>query len=250
MNPTPLLSAIIIAKNESERISSCINNLSWADEILLIDNGSTDNTALIARHKKVIVIKEHMHNFARIRNVGARHASGSWLLYVDADETVTPLLREEILQTIHNPNALQAYVIPRHNMYLGKIWPYQDGMVRLINKISFVTWEGVLHEHAIIRGKIGRLSESFLHNTHRSLSEMVAKTNEWSTYEAKLRLDARHSIISWWRIIRVMGTAFFDSFIRQGGWKAGDIGWIESIYQSFSISITYSKLWEMQNKFV
>jgi len=250
MNPKPFLSAIIIAKNEGKRISGCINNLSWADEILLIDNGSTDDTLAVARNCKITVIKEHIHNFARLRNVGARRSNGSWLLYVDADETVTSLLREEILQIVHDPTALAAYVIPRSNVYLGHVWPYQDGMVRLIKKTSFVTWEGILHEHAIVRGKIGKLSESFIHNTHRSLSEMAAKTNEWSAYEAKLRLDSHHPPISWWRIPRVMTTAFFDSFIRQGGWKAGSIGWIESIYQSYSMFITYAKLWEMQNKYV
>ena len=248
MNPNPFLSAIIIAKNESKRISACINNLSWADEIILIDNGSTDDTVSVACRHKVIVIKEHAHNFSRLRNVGARRARGSWLLYVDADETVTHRLQEEILKIIHNPRALAAYVIPRSNVYLGHVWPHQDGMVRLIKKTSFVTWEGILHEHAIIRGSIGILSQPFIHNTHRSLAEMVAKTNEWSAYEAKLRLDVRHPPISWWRILRVMNTAFYDSFIRQGGWKAGSVGWIESIYQSFSIFITYAKLWELQNK--
>jgi glycosyltransferase involved in cell wall biosynthesis len=250
MNNRPLLSAIIIAKNESKRIQECINNLVWADEILLIDNGSTDDTVKYARRYKVTVIKEHLRNFSRLRNIGAKRAAGEWLLYVDADETVTPALRKEIIQTIHNPNALAGYVIPRNNVYLGHIWPHQDGMVRLMKKKSFVTWEGILHEHAIIRGRVGTLSQPFIHNTHRSLSEMVAKTNEWSDYEAKLRFDARHPSISWWRVIRVMCTAFFDSFIRQGGWKAGVVGWIESVFQAFSIFITYSKLWEMQNKHV
>jgi (heptosyl)LPS beta-1,4-glucosyltransferase len=250
MNHTPTISAIIIAKNESKRIQECIDNLSWVDEILLIDNGSTDNTVKIAGLSKILIIREHIHNFSKLRNIGARKATGSWLLYVDADETVVPALRKEILHTIHSTNSLAAYVIPRNNMYLGHVWPYRDGMIRLIKKSSFVTWEGVIHEHAIVRGIVGNLSQPFIHNTHRTLSEMVAKTNEWSDHEAKLRLDAHHPPITWWRIIRVMGTAFIDSFIRQGGWKAGTVGWIESIYQSFSIFITYAKLWEMQNKFI
>lgn len=250
MNQKPFLSAIIIAKNESERIHACISNLSWADEVLLIDNGSTDDTSAIARRLKITVIEENMRNFSRLRNVGARRAEGLWLLYVDADEAVSPKLKAEILKIVHDPNALAAYVIPRNNIYLGRLWPYQDGMVRLIQKSSFVTWEGILHEHAIVRGEIGKLKEPFIHNTHRSLSEMVQKTNEWSSYEATLRLDSAHPPISWWRILRVMMTAFFDSFIRQGGWKIGVVGWIESMYQAFSIFITYAKLWEMQNKYI
>jgi glycosyltransferase involved in cell wall biosynthesis len=248
MNRKQFLSVIIIAKNEGIRIGACLEHVAWADEIIVIDNGSVDHTASIARRNKATVIQEQTQNFAKLRNAGARYAHGDWLLFVDADETVTPPLHQEIIKVIHDPKAVSAYVIPRHNIYLGHSWPYQDGMVRLIRKESFVTWEGVLHEHAIVRGNVGSLNNVFIHNTHRSLTEMVAKTNEWSDYEAKLRLVAKHPAISWWRILRVMGTAFIESFFRQGGWRVGTIGWIESIFQSFSIFITYTKLWEMQNK--
>ncbi len=77
---------------------------------------------------------------------------------------------------------------------------------------------------------------------------MVNKTNTWSDTEAKLRLEAKHPQITWWRFPRVMTTAFVDSFFRQKGYKAGTAGIIESIYQSFSMFITYAKLWEMQEE--
>jgi hypothetical protein len=77
---------------------------------------------------------------------------------------------------------------------------------------------------------------------------MVTKTNEWSLEEAKLRFDAGHPPVVGWRLIRVMITGFWRSFISQGGWKAGTVGWIESIYQGFSMFITYAKLWELQQK--
>jgi glycosyltransferase involved in cell wall biosynthesis len=247
MNQKPFLSTIIIAKNEGKRISSCIKHISWTDELIVIDNGSTDDTAKIAKHEGAIVIKRNNKNFSLIRNLGARYASGTWILYVDADETVTPALRNEIMKTIHSKNALSAYIIPRQNIYLGREWPYRDGMIRLIRKEFFVTWEGVLHEHAIVRGTIGTLENACIHTTHRCFFEMVEKTNEWSLYEATLRFSARHPRIYWWRIIRVMVGAFINSFFGQGGWKAGTVGWMESIYQSFSMFVTYAKVWEMQN---
>jgi len=250
MNQKPLLSAIVIAKNEGERLYACLRNLSWADELILVDNGSTDNTVQIARQRKATIIKERTNNFARLRNIGAKSARGVWLLYIDADETVTVPLRDEIIGIMRQPKSLSAYVLPRKNIYLGRPWPYRDGMVRLIKKESFVTWEGILHEHAIVRGAIGSLTQACIHTTHRTLSEMVEKTNEWSAYEAALRFGSKHPPIRSWRIIRVMVTSFFDSFIRQGGWRAGTTGWIESIYQSFSIFITYAKLWEVQNKYI
>ena len=143
---------------------------------------------------------------------------------------------------------MEAYVIPRKNYYLGSSWPSNDGMVRLIRKDSLIRWVGKVHEHAEIRGDVGRLRNHFLHDTHRTLEEMVAKTNEWSTVEAQLRYQHHHPLVSWWRLIRVMMTAFFDSFVSQGGWRAGTVGWIESVYQAFSIFVTYAKLWEMQQE--
>jgi hypothetical protein len=77
---------------------------------------------------------------------------------------------------------------------------------------------------------------------------MVQKTNSWSDIEARLRLEANHPPVSWWRIIRVMITGFVNSYFSQQGWRAGTVGFIESIYQAYSIFITYAKLWELQQK--
>ena len=80
------------------------------------------------------------------------------------------------------------------------------------------------------------------------LEEMLDKTNDWSDIEAQLRLDTHHPPVVWWRLLRVMFTGFTRSYIDQRGWRAGTVGWIESIYQAFSMFITYARLWEMQNK--
>jgi glycosyltransferase involved in cell wall biosynthesis len=239
------LSAIILTKNEEARIGACLDGVSWADERIVVDTGSTDKTISIATQKKATVIREVSGNFSRIRNTGARRAKGEWLLYVDADEIVTPELRHEIERAITS-GQYNAYYIPRKNYYLGAIWPYQDGMVRLIRKKSLIRWTGVLHEHAQIKGSTGELKYYFIHFTHRTLSEMVTKTNEWSFYEANLRFLSHHPRIVWWRLLRVMVTAFWNSYISQGGWKIGTVGLIESMYQAFSMFITYAKLWEMQ----
>jgi glycosyltransferase involved in cell wall biosynthesis len=247
MNRKTFLSAIVLAKNEEARIEGCLKGVSWADEIIVIDSGSTDRTLAIAKKYNAKIIVHVTDNFSLLRTIGAKKATGKWLLYVDADERVTDDLRKEIME-VTKAGARQAYVIPRLNYYLGVAWPYKDGMVRLIAKRALVGWTGILHEHAEVRGKTGTLTNYFVHNTHRTLSEMVEKTNIWSEHEAELRFHARHPGISWWRILRVMATSFWDSFIRQGGWRAGTVGWIESIYQAFSIFITYAKLWELQQK--
>jgi hypothetical protein len=110
-------------------------------------------------------------------------------------------------------------------------------------------WKGKLHESPIVDGEIGKINEGFiLHFTHRDLESMLSKTIEWSTQEALLRYNSGHPQMTWWRFPRVMLTTFFDSYIRQGGYKAGATGIVESMYQSFSMFVTYAKLWELQNQ--
>jgi glycosyltransferase involved in cell wall biosynthesis len=246
MNKKVLLSVIVIARNEESRIARCLASASWADEKIVIDNGSTDETSREAKKCGAAVFEEKNHDFSKIRELGAKRAAGEWLLYIDADETVTPGLRDEILAVIGSKTATNAFFVPRQNYYLGELWPTQDGMVRLIRKNALVKWEGALHEHAVVKGETGTLRNYFIHSTHRTLEEMVQKTNEWSVVEAKLRFEHHHPSISWWRLLRVMLTAFMHSYITEGGWKIGGVGWIESVYQAFSMFITYAKLWEMQ----
>lgn len=253
MNQKNSVSAIIIAKNEDTRIEECLRSVAWANEVIVVDNGSTDKTVEIAKKLNAIIIEQSGANFSILRDSGAKAATGTWLLYLDADEIITKELQKEILNIIHEPRTTNqhltnGYYISRRNFYLGREWPVKDKMIRLIKKDALIGWLGKLHEHPNILGTVGDLQEPLIHNTHRTLSEMVEKTNQWSEIEADLRMNAKHPRISWWRFLRVMFTAFYGSFIRQKGWKAGITGWVESIYQAFSMFITYAKLWERQQK--
>ncbi len=243
------LSAIVIARNEEARIGGCLSSLTWVDEIVVVDNGSTDNTRTIAKdHGAIVIPAGDVRDFAKLHNLGKEKAQGEWLLYVDADETVSDELAKEIKKAVsRRSSVVSGYEIRRKNYYLGRPWPGDEYILRLMRKDALTEWYGELHETARVNGKIGRLHAPLLHDTHRTLEEMVTKTNEWSQAEAKFRFDAGHPPVVWWRFIRVMLTAFFDSFISQGGWRAGVVGWVESVYQAFSMFITYAKLWELQN---
>lgn len=244
------LTAIIIAKDEAKRIEKCLQSISWVDEIILVDNGSCDSTQLIAKRWHARIVECKLHDFSALRNIGKQESTGDWILYVDADEIIPPELRDEIKKKIMkfpDKESFAAFSIKRKNTYLGSSWPYQDTMKRLFWKKALICWHGEIHETALVNGKIGILRESLIHNTHRNLEEMVKKTNEWSIVEAKLRFASHHPMVTWWRFLRVMITGFYASFVQQHGWKAGAAGWIESIYQAFSMFITYAKLWELQN---
>lgn len=246
-NSVTKLSVVILAKNEGKRIEACLRSVSFADEIVVIDNGSEDETCKIAQQLGAKVINVESSDFSLLRNKAISETRGLWILYIDADEIVTDELREEILRLLDSGDTTySAYFIKRKNNYLGHPWPITDKMQRLFFKKNLLKWYGPLHETAVINGRESVLHGYVNHDTHRTLEEMVIKTNNWSAKEALLRFNAMHPKMTWWRFLRVMVTAFSHTYFLQGGYKAGTVGLIESLYQAFSLFITYAKLWELQ----
>lgn len=252
------ISGVVIVKNEENMIADCLDSLSFCDEIIVVDGGSEDRTAEIAQKMGAKVFGFKTDDFSSMRNFGRDKAKNDWILYVDADERVTASLSENIKYQISlrlrsgqaniKDSDMTAYKIKRKNFYLGNYeWPYIEKIERLFKKDRLKEWVGQLHETPVINGKVGELEGFLLHYTHRDLTSMLSKTIEWSRIEAKLRFDKNHPKMTWWRFPRVMITAFINPYITQKGWKAGIVGFIESMYQAFSAFITYARLWEMQN---
>jgi glycosyltransferase involved in cell wall biosynthesis len=243
------ISAIIITKNEENLIADCIDSIGFCDEIILVDNNSIDRTADLAKKLGAKVVEANTSDFSDLRNIGLKHSSGKWTFYIDADERASEELRKSILEVTKNEVKYSAFKIPRKNYYLGKTeWPKIEKMERLFLKDKLKSWKGELHETPIFEGEAGELGGYLFHFTHRNLTQMLEKTIKWSDTEARLRLRANHPKMTWWRFPRVMVTSFFDSYIKQKGYKAGTAGLIESIYQAYSSFVTYAKLWELQNK--
>lgn len=244
------LSVVILTRNEEEMIEGCIKSVQMLQprEIIVIDDDSTDATVSQAKKMYAKVFVHKKKNFAEARNFGAEKATSEWLLYIDADERLSEELSHEIQEVISTKQNFVAYKIPRINYYLGKRWPKVEKLERLFHKTSLKKWYGAVHESPEVEGNIDHITNGLVHYTHRSLTDMVENTLVWSKIEAQLRFDAHHPPITWWRMPRVMIPTFFDYYIRQGGWRVGTVGLIESIYQAFSIFITYARLWEMQQK--
>jgi len=245
------ISAIIIAKNADGLIEDCLKSIKWVDEIVLVDDASTDKTISIAKKHNALVVNNKSDSFARRREKGARMASGEWLLFIDTDERVTPALKKEILKETREGN-VDSYAIPRQNIFLGRKmrwggwWP--DYVLRLIKKGSLESYTGDLHEQPVIKGSTAKLKNYFIHITHRSLSEMVEKTNKWSEIEARLMFEAKHPPMNVRRFATAMLREFWYRAVLKLGFLDGLVGVIEIIYQMFSRFISYAKLWEMQNK--
>lgn len=244
------LSAIVLTKNEEDMITDCLLSVKFADEIIVIDTVSRDQTVTIAKEHGAKVFEETSGDFAAKRNLGLQKATGEWVFYLDADERITEKLQSAIKEQMNAQGTLPvAFRVQRQNYYLGNHpWPHIEKIERFFKKDALISWQGALHESPKINGEVGDLPGYLLHYTHRDLSQMVKKTNVWSETEALLRIHASHPRMSWWRFPRVMIGAFFNSYFKQGGFRAGTTGLVESMYQAFSMFITYAKLWELQQR--
>jgi glycosyltransferase involved in cell wall biosynthesis len=242
------LSIIILTKNVEDEVLPALKTASKiADEIIIVDTGSTDATLKLVKPYASKVIKTTVHNFATWRNLGAQHATSDWLLYLDSDERLPKALAGEILATIKEP-IHDAFTLPRYEIFLGKHlahWP-DPYVLRLIKKTSLVAWRGRLHEQPDVKGTIGTLKNNLIHLSHRNITQKLTNSLEWSKLEAKLLYQANHPKMKGWRLWRILATEFWLRFVKQGLWKDGVEGNIEVIYQMFSRFLTYVRLWEMQ----
>lgn len=246
-----MISVVVIAKNEESRIKVCLESIKWADEIIVLDNGSTDKTIDTAKKYTDKVFSLNDLDFASLRNKGIEKAENEWVLFVDADERVLIDLKMEILEIIKQ-GEYSALAISRKNIIFGQekkygpFWP--DWVIRLLKVSDFEGWIGKVHEYPKFKGKLGFSKNSFLHLTHRNIDQVVLKSLEWSKIDAKLRLDSNHPKMSGWRFLRILFTELFNQGILRKGFFGGTAGVIDSILQSFSMFMTYVRLWEMQQK--
>lgn len=246
-----MLTVIIIAKNEAEMIPDCLSSVAFADEVLVVDSGSTDTTVEIAKKHKAKVIHSSGTNYSAWRNDGIKAAKGDWLLFVDADERVTPELAQELSDQCLVPSAQHsAYLIPRKNNYLGKFMNYggwgNEKLIRLFKRRLLKGYSGDLHEQPKFDGTLGEIKNSLLHYSHRDLTSMLQKTITFTKYEAQLRFEAGHPPIVAWRFVRVMFTEFWLRFIKLSAWRDGTPGVIDGLFQVFNMFIIYARLWELQ----
>lgn len=243
------ITVVIVTKNDGEVIVDAIKSVkNLADEIIVVDGGSNDETVNLAKKNGAKVFVNQFRDFADQRNLAAAFVKSGWIFYLDSDERATPSFISELRSRIEKADdTLSGFKVKRKTFFYGRDWKFEDKVERIFKKEKLLGWHGVVHETAEVDGKLVDINEPILHFTHRNLEQMVKKTNDWSDYEAELRFKSNHPRMSLWRFMRVIMTAFLDSYFRQGGYKNGTAGVIEAIYQSFSMFITYAKLWEKQN---
>lgn len=244
------LSALILTKNEQGMIKDCLAQLDFADEVIVLDQNSQDATREIASKFTDKIIQAKQEDFSINRNQLADRATGEWLLYVDADERLTPELTAEIRKSIRT-NQYSAYYIPRRNFILGKWlkhggwWP--DYVPRLFKKSQLTGWHGAVHESPQIKGRYGYMTNPITHLTARSLDLMLQKSIKWAKIEAVLHSQRGQSSVTIFKVIKYSTGQFFYRYIVKLGCLDGILGLISAIYQAIHGAIIMVYLWEIQN---
>lgn len=244
-----MITVIIIAKNEEERIKTALESVKWADEIIVADNGSTDKTKQIAREFTTKIFEFDGLDFATLRNHASEKAASDWILYIDADERVLIPLKDEIESQV-TLGEVSAFAIQRKNIIFGRAVGYgpykKDWVIRLFKKIDLKGWVGKVHEQPTFDGKLGYLKNPLLHLTHRDIDQIVSKSLGWSKIAAQLLYESNHPKMSGWRFLRIFLTSVFNQGIKRGGFFGGTIGVMDSLLQAFSTFLTYVRLWQLQ----
>ncbi len=247
------ITAVIIAKNEAEMLRGCLSGLSWCDSVLLIDNGSTDETASIAENFGAKIIQSKHLSFDKLRTDALKYIQTPWVFYIDADERVTPQLAKSIavhLETATPPT--NAFSLIRQNIFYGhkmKWGGWQDDRVTRIFRLQTLTkWKGKVHESPVFVGQTQHLPLALIHLTHRNTTDGLSKTMVWTKIEAELLFSAGVKPVTVGTIIRKMVMEFWRRSVVFKGWKDGQVGFIEAIVQGINKALIYIQIWELQQK--
>lgn len=214
------LSVIIITRNEQKMIRKCLQSIVWADEIIIVDSGSEDSTLNICREfTEHIYVNRDWQGFGHQKNLALQQATGQWVFSIDADERITPELKQEIQEAMKRGKHT-AYEIPRLAYFLGKEmkhggwWP--DYVLRLFTREHSRFSDDIVHERVLVEGKVGRLNSPLLHFSYTSLEQVLEKNNRYST-AAALKAQGKGKRSSLGRaLLRASWTFFWVYFVRLG----------------------------------
>lgn len=244
------LSVIIITQNEARNIRDCLQTVSWADEIIVIDAESTDGTRELCRDFTQRIFVQKWPGFAEQKQFALDHASQPWVLSIDADERVPAELAREIKSAIGSSPGHDGFRIPRLSTFLGKPiyhggW-YPGYQVRLFRREKCRLSPSRVHEGFVVDGSIGTLKNNLLHFTHATLAESLARLNRYSSLEALDRFERLHGKkINWWDLLAHPVAEFFRKFVAKGGWRDGMHGFLMAAVSAMVKLSLYAKMWEM-----
>ena len=239
------LSVIIITKNEADNIQACLDSVSFADQRIIVDSGSTDGTVALARDAGATVIETDWPGFGPQKNRALDEETGDWVLSLDADERIGEGLRDEILAAIARP-AHQAYMLPRLSSFCGHFihhagW-YPDHIVRLFRRGRARFSDDLVHERIVVaEGSVGRLKNPIIHYSYRDDSAYLRKLEQYSSLGARQAFEAgKRGGLG--KAILHGCTAFLRSYVAKRGFLDGRAGLMVAISTAESTYHKYFKL--------
>lgn len=245
------ITAVIIAKNEENMLGNCIATINWCENILVINNGSSDLTTQIAQDHGATVVHFEHSSFARLRNEALKHIKTDWIFYIDADERVIPTLAKEILVQIEM-DSIDAITMKRNNICYGKEFKYggweNDFVTRIFRKSNLDGWYGEIHESPKFNGKEVVLNTPLAHLTHRNTTDNLNKTISWTKMEAELLAKGDKTPVKFTTLLRKGIMEFVRRAILKKGYKDGIQGLIEALVQGINRVLVYIQVWELQQK--
>lgn len=242
------LTVVVLTKNEEANILDCLTSVhGWVNEIIVVDDESTDKTVSLAQQYADKIFHRKMDNEGIHRNWAYAQASNEWVLSLDADEMVSPELKEE-LQDKLTKTPFHAFDIPLRN-YIGDYFVkhsgwYPGSKLRLFMKSRFQYEEVGVHPRVFLKGDTGHLTKDIIHKGYPDFEHFLASLNRQTTLEAKKWIQTnRHMSFgkAMWRTV----DRFFRSFIGKKGFKDGFIGFMIAIFASLYQIMSYAKYWQM-----
>jgi glycosyltransferase involved in cell wall biosynthesis len=242
------LSVTVITLNEAAHIEACLASVAWADDVLVVDSGSTDGTPDLARGRGARVIERGWPGYAEQKNFAAAEARHDWILSVDADERVTPELRAEIELAISREPREAGFRVPRVTWHLGRWirttdW-YPDHQLRLYHRGRAAWTPRPVHESvaATASGGVGQLRGELQHFAYRDLSHHFATMDRYTTLAAK-DLQARGRRAGILDLTIHPWAAFVRNYILRRGFLDGTAGFVVSVMNAYYVFLKFAKLW-------
>lgn len=239
-----MISALVLAGNAEAHIAACLESLAWVDEIVVVDDESSDGTRAIASAHGATVLERSLDRFDAQRNFGLEQCHGEWVLVVDADERVTSELQAEIERVVLEPGAHAGFRMPRRNHVMGTRvrfcgW-YPDYVVRLFRSIG-ARYQGAVHERPVLTGSLGTLRGPLLHFTYETLEQFAAKADRYSTMAAAERWSAGRRA-HWWDLVLRPAFELVKRYVLRLGFLDGMSGIVVSAMSAYYTFLKYAKL--------
>jgi len=245
----PKLSVTVITHNEAADIDDALRSVAWADEIIVVDSESSDDTVSLARRHTDRVVVREWPGYVEQKNFAASLATHDWILSLDADERVTPALAGEIAATLAAAPPHCAYRVPRVTWHFGRWirstdW-YPDYQLRLYDRRS-ARWTGrYVHEAVAVSGTVGLLREELQHFAYRSVAEHLETMDRYTTLAARQMFESGRRA----GLLQLAGhppLAFLRNYIARRGFRDGAAGFVISAMNAYYVFLKFAKLWELR----